>query len=76
MVSSELDASGKSSGPVVWEVRGHATGLDGGPPAFGMAGAGTMAPNEEGALKGRAVWLMGRRVGEIPADSDAAQAQS
>ncbi|ORY34878.1 hypothetical protein BCR39DRAFT_515313 [Naematelia encephala] len=63
-------SSSSSSGPVVWELRAHATGLDGplfGGPAFGMAGQGTVEPQSqgnEGSLRGKAVWVMGRKVGQ------------
>ena len=55
---------------MVWELRAHATGLDGtanGGGSFGMGGAGTMVPHgssDGGEMKGRAVWVMGRRIGE------------
>lgn len=71
---------GSIGGPVVWEIRAHATGLDGdagsvNPAAgFGLGGGGTMVPpnrqSEEGDLRGKAVWVMGRIVGESGAETE------
>ena len=58
-------------GPVVWEVRGHSTDADSKMPSFAIGGSGTVVPGgEEGLLQGKAVWLMGRRVGDVTQDSD------
>jgi hypothetical protein len=82
-----VDGAGKSrgtggsiGGPVVWEIRAHATGLGGdtgsvNPAAgFGLGGGGTMVPpnrqSEEGDLRGKAVWVMGRIVGEPGAETE------
>jgi hypothetical protein len=71
--------SGKGAGggttaaqTAIWEVRVHATGLDGIPGAggmeagFGLGNAGTVVPQGGGFgdVRGRAVWVMGRKVGE------------
>lgn len=60
------------SKPVTWEIRAHATGLDGsdsgggfgGGFGLGLAGSGTVVPRGNGdeGVKGRAVWVMGRKV--------------
>lgn len=64
--------------PVVWELRAHATGLDsagtgavgvgGAPVGFGYAGNGALIPQPQGeagdAMKGKAIWVMGRRAVE------------
>jgi len=70
MLPSEVEP-GKDKGPVVWELRAHATGLDGGSAngagSFGLAGSGTVVPRgsgDTGNAKGRAVWVMGRKIGE------------
>lgn len=55
---------------VVWEIRAHATGVEGGDLSasggFGLGGGGTMVPQsqDEGEMKGKAIWLMGRKVAE------------
>lgn len=75
MLTSETEP-GKDKGPVVWELRAHATGLDGGnmngSGSFGLAGSGTMVPQgtEGGEAKGRAVWVMGRKIGEMSGDGE------
>ncbi|WWD20115.1 hypothetical protein CI109_104590 [Kwoniella shandongensis] len=89
--SSEAQSTPSSrgrSGPVVWEIRGHATGIgeDGNPlsqsqEGFNLAGPGTVAvvprgsgsgpSGDEGGMKGKAVWVMGRRVGDNGGDSEA-----
>ena len=64
-------------GSVVWELRAHATGLDGGggngAGSFGLAGAGTVVPQgsgDSGNAKGRAVWVMGRKIGEVSGEGE------
>lgn len=63
------------SGPVAWELRAHATGLDGVGASLAGAGGyrldGTVIQRgsaDEGTLKGKAVWVMGRRIGSGSAD--------
>ena len=77
--SGSSSGSGSSGSPtqttprtVVWEVRAHATGVEGADmPAFGLGGAGTMVPQSGGdEMKGKAVWVMGRRVGEAAAEGE------
>lgn len=57
---------------VVWEIRAHATGVEGAdlPGGFGLGGGGTMVPQsqDEGEMKGKAIWVMGRRIGENMSD--------
>ena len=66
--------------PVVWELRAHATGQEtvGGTPAGGMGGANVgfgyggngalvpqpQAPESGDGMKGKAIWVMGRRAVE------------
>ncbi|WVR08246.1 hypothetical protein IAU60_005293 [Kwoniella sp. DSM 27419] len=76
--SSEESTPVRATGPVVWELRAHATGLgDENQPALGtenlnLGGQGTVVPQSQAAegMKGKAVWLMGRRVGDPQADSE------
>ena len=76
MLTSEIEPS-KDKGPVVWELRAHATGLDGGSgrgtASFGFAGAGTVVPQGSGDgadPKGRALWVMGRKIGEVGGEAE------
>ena len=62
---------------MVWELRAHSTGLDGGivngAGSFGLAGAGTLVPRGNGDAadpKGRAVWVMGRKIGEAGGEGE------
>ena len=57
---------------VIWEIRAHATGVEGADlPAFGLGGSGTMVPQTTGdEMKGKAIWLMGRRIGEGLAEGE------
>ena len=73
--SSSGQGSNGDTQTIVWEIRAHATGVEGngdGQGGFGLGGAGTMVPQitEGDELKGKAVWVMARRVGESPAESD------
>lgn len=63
------------SGPVIWEIRAHATGLEAG---YGGQQGGmrldgsviTPGSLDEGGLKGKAVWVMGRRIGDGSAEDN------
>nr|XP_019043308.1 hypothetical protein I302_07883 [Kwoniella bestiolae CBS 10118]OCF22238.1 hypothetical protein I302_07883 [Kwoniella bestiolae CBS 10118] len=70
-------SSNKKIGPVIWEIRAHASGLGDDipiplPPGtenLTMAGTnGTLNTNNQGeggnGMKGKAIWVMGRRVSE------------
>lgn len=66
--------------PIVWEIRAHATSAEAsstlGQPqgTFGMGRQGTVNPKGgDDSLKGKAVWVMGRRVGEPGAEGDNGQ---
>jgi hypothetical protein len=75
IISSDTGDSSRS-GPAAWELRAHATGLDSLPVGFAGAGGyrldGTVIPRTSGdegtSLKGKAIWLMGRRIGNTPSD--------
>lgn len=76
MLTSEVEP-GTDKGPVVWEIRAHATGLNGGSTigagSFGLAGSGTVVPQGTGEAedaKGRAVWIMGRKIGEVGGEAE------
>jgi len=69
--------------PVVWELRMHSIGPDaaaslsaGGPAniGFGYGGSGALVPQTQSdsgdAMKGRAVWVMGRKAVENPGDDN------
>lgn len=78
MAPSSGDSGASSPKTVVWEIRAHATGVEGqsDTPAFGLGGGGTMIPTtttQGDDLKGKAVWVMGRRVGEGVGDESNGQ---
>lgn len=77
--SAKGSSNGQTRSPdqpatVLWEVRAHATGVEGAdmPGGFGLGGAGTMVPQgaSDAEMRGKAVWLMGRRVGEALAEGE------
>ncbi|OCF46108.1 hypothetical protein I317_00198 [Kwoniella heveanensis CBS 569] len=78
--SSEGSTPSKIAGPIVWEIRAHASGLGDEPPNqgtgtgtenFGQANQGTVVPQSQAneGMKGKAIWVMGRRVAEGSGDS-------
>jgi hypothetical protein len=63
-------------GPRVWEFRAHTSGGEAGKDVaqsqFGPGGAGTMVPSGTSGddVKGKAIWVMGRRIGEIRPETE------
>jgi hypothetical protein len=69
--------------PVVWELRAHCLAPDadsapgsasmGGNVGFGYGGTGALVPQQQtdpaDAMKGRAVWVMGRKAVDTGADN-------
>nr|XP_018260477.1 uncharacterized protein I303_07397 [Kwoniella dejecticola CBS 10117]OBR82635.1 hypothetical protein I303_07397 [Kwoniella dejecticola CBS 10117] len=74
--NASASANSKRGGPVVWELRAHASGLGdeipiSGTENFGTTQGGTVQQQPQGGensagngMKGKAIWVMGRRVGE------------
>ncbi|WVQ96179.1 hypothetical protein IAU59_003282 [Kwoniella sp. CBS 9459] len=73
--SSEVSTPSRIAGPIVWELRAHASGLGEeipnqgtgtGTENFGQANQGTVVPQSQAneGMKGKAIWVMGRRVAE------------
>lgn len=68
--------------PVVWELRVHATSQEPGPAGgavgnvgFGYGGSGALVPQQKqqesgDEMKGRAVWVMGRKAVETTGDDN------
>jgi hypothetical protein len=69
--------------PIVWELRAHAIGPDAASSApsgamtnvgFGYGGSGALVPQQQqdpgDAMKGRAVWVMGRKAVENQGDDN------
>ncbi|WVF68641.1 hypothetical protein IAT40_003411 [Kwoniella sp. CBS 6097] len=78
--SSEGSTPSKIAGPIVWELRAHASGLGDeipnqgtgtGTENFGQANQGTVVPQSQAneGMKGKAIWVMGRRVAEGSGDN-------
>ncbi|WRT69488.1 uncharacterized protein IL334_006474 [Kwoniella shivajii] len=69
--STNAHTPSKKVGPLVWELRAHASGLGDELPIQGTenlgpsTGQGTVVQhNGDNAMKGKAIWVMGRKVGE------------
>ncbi|RXK36079.1 hypothetical protein M231_06673 [Tremella mesenterica] len=75
------DSKGANERAVIWELRAHASYSEPqGSGSFTFGGPGAIIPPGQGkdgdGLKGRGVWVMGRRVGEVVSDHDTANSQS